>query len=249
MEQPEISVVVPAYQEEKRIAQTVVAFSRFLSENYPGAELIVVCDGCTDNTAGVVRENFAGDRCQLKVIELTANQGKGQAVKEGMLAAAGRYLFFTDADLSFQPQVLNSLLEPLRNGADIAISQRKKETRYPGLGRRIIASGSRFLIGNIVLPGIRDTQAGFKGFRREPAQFLFKRARIKRFLFDLEILILARRCGFKIEKVYVDWTDRAGSTVSVVVDSLRSMRDLVLILFWVATNQYDLSGGTQKATM
>jgi dolichyl-phosphate beta-glucosyltransferase len=122
------------------------------------------------------------------------------------------------------------------------VAQRKKETQYPSWGRRFVAVASRALVGNLVLPGIRDTQAGFKGFTRNEARFLFSRARIRRFLFDLEILMMARRKGFKIQKVYVDWQDVPGSTVRLFLDTSRSVRDLILILFYLTFGFYKLNG-------
>jgi dolichyl-phosphate beta-glucosyltransferase len=235
---PNISLIVPAYNEEKRIPQTMAALSHYLDENHPGAELIVVCDGCADKTAETARNSFVGKECQLQVIELPENQGKGNAVKQGMLAASGEYLFFTDADLSFEPEVLGEFLQGLKNGADIVVAQRKKETQYTNSARSFVAVSSRWLVGNFVLPGIRDTQAGFKGFKREAAKKLFAVARIKRFLFDLEILLLAHHKGYRIDKVYVDWVDRPGSTVRIYAETVISLRDLLLILFWLATGQY-----------
>lgn len=235
---PTISLVVPAYNEEKRIASTISALSTYLCENFSSSELIVVCDGCKDKTADVARSSFVSGSCQLRIIEIVENQGKGNAVKEGFLAAQGEYQFFTDADLSFAPEVLSLLLAALTSGADVAVVQRKKETKYPSLARRIVALGSRWLIGNFILPGLRDTQAGFKGFKRDAARQLFAVARIKRFLFDMEILLIARQRGYRIDKVFVDWVDRPGSTVQIVLDTSRSLRDLMLIMFWSAIGQY-----------
>jgi dolichyl-phosphate beta-glucosyltransferase len=242
--EPRITLILPAYNEEKRIGPTVLALAKYLASRQSAysAELMVVCDGCKDRTADVARENFAeaavGDSVKFAVLDLKPNQGKGNAVKEGMLAASGDYIFFTDADLSFAPEVLEDFLGGLMAGADVCIAQRKRETQYPSLARRLVALGSRWLIGNIILPGIRDTQAGFKGFKRECARTLFSLTKIKRFLFDLEVLLLARTKGYRIEKVYVDWVDREGSTVNIALDTSRSLRDLFLILFWLYTGQY-----------
>ncbi|MBI5173463.1 MAG: glycosyltransferase [Candidatus Obscuribacter sp.] len=235
---PSISLIVPAYNEEKRIGETVRALSAYLESRHPDSELLIVCDGCKDRTAEVARQSFVGQTIGFKVLEVVPNQGKGNAVREGMLAAGGQYLFFTDADLSFAPEVLEDFLQGLLDGADIVIAQRKKETQYPSLARRFIATGSRWLIGNLILPGIRDTQAGFKGFKSACAKDLFAVVKIKRFLFDLEVLLLGRTRGYRIEKVYVDWVDRPGSTVHVVYDTARSLRDLLLILFYLFTGQY-----------
>jgi dolichyl-phosphate beta-glucosyltransferase len=154
------------------------------------------------------------------------------------MAAQGAVVVFTDSDLSYEPGLLEEFLVKLDEGADVVIAQRRKKTQYPGLGRRVLAIGSRFLVGNFLLPGIRDTQAGFKAFKQGAARDLFPLARTKRFLFDLEILVIARSKGLKIEKVYVDWQDREGSTVRIFVDTMRSLRDLLLIYTRVMFGAY-----------
>jgi len=239
MQQSLISIIIPAYQEEKRIANTIESLSAYLNPNYPGTEIIVVCDGCTDNTARVAEGAFRASRCSIKVIELPKNCGKGSAIKVGVKEARGDFIIFTDADLSFAPNTIDEFLPKLKDGADVVIAQRKKTVSYPGLGRRILAGCSRFLVGNFLLPGIRDSQAGYKAFSREAAHNLFSRMRTSRFLFDLEILIIARHKKYRIEKVYVDWENRAGSTVRLVVDSIRSARDLIIIYFMSLSGQYD----------
>jgi dolichyl-phosphate beta-glucosyltransferase len=234
-----ISLIIPAYQEEKRIGATISAISQYLERHHPDTELIVVCDGCTDGTAREAKTAFSAPSCRLKMIELAANQGKGNAVRVGVDAASGNFLFFTDADLSFAPEVMEEFLQRLQDGADIAIAQRKKNSQYPGVGRRLLALFSRFLVGNFILPGIRDTQAGYKAFTAGAAKYLFSRLRTSRFLFDLEILVMARRRNYRIDKVYVDWEDRPGSTVNLVRDTLRSAFDLAKILLRSWTGQYD----------
>jgi dolichyl-phosphate beta-glucosyltransferase len=228
-DQPLISLVIPAYQEEKRIGHTIGSWSAYLERHHPGTEVIVVCDGCTDRTAEVARRAFFATGCTLEVIELATNEGKGYAVRAGMREAAGEYLFFTDADLSYPPETMDELLPRLRDGADVVIAQRREKKTYQGPGRRILGVVSGFLVEYLVLPGIRDSQAGHKAFTRQAGKDLFSRLRTRRFLFDLEILVMAQRRKYRIEKVLVDWEDRPGSTVRIVVDSLRSLRDLLLI--------------------
>lgn len=225
-----ISVIIPAFQESSRIGATIQAWSNYLEQNYAGSEIIVVCDGCTDNTANVARQSMQSPNCTLDVIELVQNQGKGKAVQTGILKATRDLVVYTDSDLSYMPDILEKFIDAINNGADIAIAQRSKDEQYPGFGRRLIASVSRFVIGNFVLPGVRDTQAGFKLFKREVAIDVFKKMTINRFLFDLEILTIANIKKYKIDKVYVDWQDRPGSTVRIYVDTMRSGRDLLLIM-------------------
>jgi dolichyl-phosphate beta-glucosyltransferase len=238
---PRISMVVPAFQEGRRIGPTIAQLSAYLNQHYPGSELIVVCDGCTDNTALVAKENFGAPACEFKLIELPINRGKGAAVQAGVEAALGDYIFYTDADLSFAPEVLELFLPKLEDGADVAIAQRNKQQTYPGAGRRLLARISRFIVGNLVLPGIRDTQAGYKGFRRAAAKPLFRQLQVKRFLFDLEILVMARANNLRIEKVYVDWQDRPGSTVRIGLDTARAARDLVLICLRSLLGRYNFA--------
>jgi len=235
---PTLSIIIPAYQEEKRIGTTLVSVLGYLDRCHPASEVLVVCDGCTDNTADVARSHQNQTGCQLRVIEMPRNQGKGAVVKEGMLRAQGEFLFFTDADLSYSPELIDEFLSHLKDGADVAVAQRQKETKYPGIGRRMLAVVSRAVVGNLVTPGIRDTQAGFKAFRRVAAEYLFPRQRLKRFLFDLEILMLARRRGFRIDKIYVPWVDRPGSTVHLYRDACRASLDLALIYWWLLSGQY-----------
>jgi len=235
---PTLSVVFPAYQEEKRIGMTMEAWAKYLSANHPGTEVIVVCDGCTDGTAQAARNAFNAENCTLKVIELSPNRGKGNAVSVGVLAAQGEVVAFTDSDLSYEPELLGDFLYQIGAGADVVIAQRRKKTQYSGLLRRILAISTRFLVGNFLLPGIRDTQAGFKVFKQSVARDLFPRAKTKRFLFDLELLVIARSMDLKIEKVYVDWLDREGSSVRIYVDTIRSLRDLFLIYMRLILGTY-----------
>lgn len=233
-----VSVIVPAYQEEARLGESIRRLSQYVQMHYPGTEVIVVCDGCTDRTAEVARTAFAAPSCSLDIIELPRNQGKGHAVRVGMLAATGTQLLFTDADLSFSPETIGLLLERLENGADVVIAQRTAATAYPGLARRALGALSRVLVRRFVPPGVRDSQAGCKGFSREAGKDLFRRLRVQRFLFDVELLVMARRRGYRIDTVTVDWSDRPGSRVRIVADSARALRDLTLIAIRDLTGRY-----------
>lgn len=129
-----ISVIIPAFQESGRIGGTITAWSSYLNENYPNSEIILVCDGCTDNTAEMARSSLqASSNCTLEVIELPINQGKGKAVQTGVLKAAQDLVVYTDSDLSYLPNILNQFIEAIEEGADIAIAQRSKDEKYPAL--------------------------------------------------------------------------------------------------------------------
>jgi dolichyl-phosphate beta-glucosyltransferase len=236
MQHAKLSVIIPAYQEEERIVDTIKSLSIYLENKYPGSEIIVVCDGCTDNTATKAREAFVASKCTLKIIELAKNAGKGYAIKIGVKEAQGDYIIFTDADLSFPPNTMEKFLPRLIAGADIVIAQRKKTASYLNPERRILAHCSRFFVGNFLLPGIGDSQAGYKAFSRTVAKKIFPRARTNRFLFDLEILLIAKRENYVIEKVNTDWVDKPGSKVRPVLDSLRALCDLFIIYCFLLPN-------------
>lgn len=226
----EISVIIPAFQEEERIGYTIEKLASYLDASKTSAEIVLVLDGCTDQTEAVAQAAIVNKKCIFNIIKLPTNCGKGFAVKQGMLKAAGQYLFFTDADLSFAPNIIPQFLERLKAGADIVIAQRQKSSTYSHIVRRLLATFSRAIIGNFVVPGIRDTQAGFKAFRQDVARALFTDLKIPGYLFDLELLLIAKRRGYRIEKVYVDWSDRPGSKVRPFKDALRAANDLVAIL-------------------
>lgn len=236
---PPLTVIVPAYQEEKRIGETLRELLDHLEQHHPGAEVIVVSGGSTDNTVGIARRFESYSNAMLRVIELKQTKGKGAAVRAGVFEASGEYVLFTDADLSYSPILFDQFIARLRNGADMAIAQRVDETKYGGVGRNLLAKASRFLVGNIVTPGISDTQAGLKAFRRSVALDLFRCQMVDGFLFDIEVLLLARRRGYHIEKIIVGWEDKPGSTFRVVRDTTRAAWDLLKIYWRLATGQYD----------
>jgi dolichyl-phosphate beta-glucosyltransferase len=234
------SLIIPAYQEEKRIGTTLKELCTYLNSDHPDVELIVVSGASTDNTVNIARQYETIIKEKLKVLDLKDANGKGAAVRAGVLEASGDYILFTDADLSYPPTLFDQFIERLKNGADIAIAQRIGTGKYLGLGRYLLARISRFFVGNILIPGIGDTQAGLKAFTMSAAQYLFKRQKVNGFLFDLEILLLARRKGYRIEKIYVKWEDKPGSTFRLVGDTSRAVVDLLKIYWRLATGQYEI---------
>jgi len=238
-----LSVIIPAYNEEYRLPGYLLRILKYLEEAYPNnqAEILVVDDGSTDATAAVASSlnNGAG---RIKVIRLERNRGKGYAVRTGMLAAKGILRIFTDADGATPFEEIEKLLQSLENGADIAVASRalKDDTRTVRSNplRKFIGNAFNLLVRSLAVPGIYDTQCGFKLFKGEIAAALFSAQRISKFGFDVEVLFLARKHGFRIVEVPVNWNDVAGTKVHVVKDAVRMFRDVFVTRLRWATGKY-----------
>ncbi|MDO8530620.1 MAG: glycosyltransferase family 2 protein [Dehalococcoidia bacterium] len=229
-----LSVVIPAYNEERRIGATLLDVAQYLERQPYSSETLVVDDGSLDGTAGVV-EQCAREHPHVRLLR-APHRGKGHAVKTGMLAATGEHRFLCDADLSMPIQELGKFLPPRLTDYDIAIGSREASG-----ARRIGEPLSRHLAGRVfnlfvrmaAVPGIQDTQCGFKCFRAEAAQSLFPLQRLPGFAFDVEVLFLARRAGLRVVEVPIEWRYRAESKVSPLRHALGMARD-VLRVRWSA---------------
>lgn len=237
-----LTLVVPAYFEEDGIAATVAEVEAKLGHlrDDGGFELIVVDDGSTDATADRAREAGAD-----VVIKLAENQGKGGAVRAGMLAASGRTVAFTDADLSYSPDQVIGLLERIEAGWDVVAGSRKHtETRTLVTARRLREVGGRVvnaLTSAVLLGQYRDTQCGLKAFRSDVAQVIFSHTRINGFAFDIEVFHLVERYRLTLCEVPVELTNSTRSTVHVVRDTSRLVRDLFRIRSIAHTGGYELA--------
>jgi glycosyltransferase involved in cell wall biosynthesis len=215
-----VSVVIPAYDEAARLPLTLDGWVTFFARQPYAAEVLVVDDGSRDDTTGVVQAFAAGHRGPpaIRSLTLIRNQGKGGAVKAGMLAAAGANVFYADADLNVAPEHLDPALAFLAAGYDVVAGQRRLRA-YAATERslRRVLSGALVQATRrvLVLPVIRDTQCGFKGFRAGAARAIFERARIRSFAFDVEVLYLAWRLGMRIKELPVDVVFRSGGTFDV----------------------------------
>jgi len=251
-QQPYLSVIIPAYNEEKRLPGSLQTVLEYLeAQSYP-AEVVVVDDGSADGTAGIVqrlmseRELLAQtneySNCELKFIA-SEHRGKGYTVRRGMLAAAGKYILFTDADLSTPINDVERLLQWLEQGYAVAIGSREgseahryNEPFYRHLMGRVFNLLVRFVTGST----LEDTQCGFKAFSYEACQDVFQRlqlygdgsATVKGPMvtgFDVELLFLAHKRGFKVKEVPVNWYHVGGSKVSPLKDSIRMVRDIIKV--------------------
>jgi len=211
-----LSIVIPAYNEKQRIGPSLEKILGYLKMK-PFASEVIVVEG----------------RVSFRIVRLDANQGKGYAVKAGVLASAGQVILFTDADLSTPIDDLDKFLPRLDEGYDVVIGSRA----LPGCDIRVRqaapreAMGKLFnrLVGLSVMKGCPDTQCGFKAFRRAAAMDLFSRLQTKGFSFDVELLLLARKAGYRIAEVPVVWCNSRPSRVRLVRGSWQMLREIMRI--------------------
>lgn len=225
----DLTVVVPAYNEEARLGPSIERVVAYCEAERPAYELLVVDDGSTDRTVEVARA-AAGDNPRVRVLAQGRNRGKGAAVRAGMQAAVGRYVLFSDADLATPIEELGKLQAALARGNDIAIASRALaesdiRTRQHPL-RELMGRGFNLMVRLALMGGIKDTQCGFKLFTREAAHDLFGRATVDGFAFDVEILLLARG-RYQIAEVPVIWRHVEESKVSPGTDAARMFLDIL----------------------
>lgn len=229
---PYLSFIIPAYNEKSRIIASLEKGLGFFSHQPFQTEIIVVNDGSTDSTSAVVREINGTDTVSIRLLEQPRNMGKGAAVRRGMLEACGEYRLFSDADFSTPVQETTKMLRCLKDGADICIGSRGIDTslvkKHQPFYREFIGNQFNVVIQALFTPGIRDTQCGFKGFSAHAAQVLFSRAVLDGFAFDVEILYVARRLGFRIDEIAVEWYNDERSTVGFR-HSWSIIRELLII--------------------
>jgi glycosyltransferase involved in cell wall biosynthesis len=237
---PTISIVIPAFNESRRIADSLSTVCEFLGSTRLSFEILVVDDGSTDETAKIVRRF---EREGVRLIHHAENRGKGYSVRTGALKAIGTYVLFTDADLSTPIDELHKLYDIAeRDPADIVIGSRAIDRRY------IERHQSRFReIGGIAFNGLvriglglklHDTQCGFKLFHRDRTRSIFEEQTIDGFGFDPEILFLAARRRLRIREVPVRWSHADDTKVRVIRDGLRMIADLVRIRLNDFTGRY-----------
>jgi dolichyl-phosphate beta-glucosyltransferase len=236
---PFLSVVIPAYNEEYRLPRTLEQIFSFLQEQSYASEVLVIENGSGDRTYEVAKE-FAERYENLHVLR-EERRGKGNAVKRGMLEARGKYRFLCDADLSMPIVQITRFLPPQLD-TDIAIGSREapgavryNEPEFRHFGGRLINLAIRLLI----LPGLQDTQCGFKCFRAEVADKIFSCQSIPGWSFDIEVLFIARKYDYQIVEVPIDWYFDAATKLRAVNDALRMLRDIFLIHWNNLRGKYD----------
>jgi dolichyl-phosphate beta-glucosyltransferase len=256
---PELSIIIPAYNEEGRLARTLLRIREyFAGRRVPPAvapeigldqlEILIVDDGSKDGTARIAEE-WAREMPCVRLVSNRENRGKGYSVRHGMLEARGRLALFTDADLSSPIQEIEKLLAAIAAGYDLAIGSRAldrslisiHQARHRELAGIVFNGLMRVITG---LP-FHDTQCGFKIFRREPSRIIFEEQRIERFGFDPEILYLAKSHGLRIAEVPVRWAHDPATKVHVLRDSVMMFCDLLLIRWSWLLGRYPKKSGAQ----
>lgn len=247
-DEPDLTVVIPAYNERSRIVPTIASIAAHLSATERTWELIVSDDGSTD---GCPEHLHALGMTNLRVVTSGANEGKGAAVRRGLRAARGRVVLFADADCSTPIAELEPMLAELDAGADVVVGSRTIEGAATSnkSGLRHLLSTTLRLIVSILLPtGVQDTQCGFKLFRRDVAHQLADAQTITGFSFDLELLYLAKQRGMTVVEHPVSWFDAPGSTVDPARESLRFIRDILRIRWSSLRGVYRTSPATSAYT-
>ena len=242
IKKPFLSVVIPAYNEAKRIPLTLIDIDKHLSAAKYPYEIIVVDDGSTDDTAAVV-ERFTKMIPNLRLTGYGENRGKGGAVKFGMLEAVGRYRLLMDADNSTSVDHFDKMIPCFEEGYDVVICSRAHKeselTPSQGLLRQVLGKGGNLIIQALVLPGIWDTQCGFKAFSEKAAEDVFPIQRVSGWGFDIEILGLAKRLGFKIKQIPVIWVNDTASHVGASA-YIKTLLETLRIRVWLWRDVYGI---------
>lgn len=230
MAAPLLSIIIPAYNEERRLPTTLEKTRQFIEQQSYLTEVLVVENGSQDRTFQIADE-FSRQHSWLRVIR-EEQRGKGRAVKRGMLEASGQFRFMCDADLSMPIDEVNRFLPPLQMDFDIAIGSREapgavryEEPLYRHLGGRVI----NLIIRLLALPGLQDTQCGFKCFRAAVAEDLFRSQTMSGWAFDVEVLFIARKRGYRITEIPIPWYFMSESKVNLYQDTPKMVLDILKI--------------------
>lgn len=235
-----LSIVIPAYNEEKRIGKTILAINEYLQKQNYSYEIIVADDGSKDNTVNLVK-NLGEKVKNLRVIDNKENHGKGYVVRHGIMEAKGEYRLFMDADNATTVDQVENLLPFFKNGYDVVIGDRDlKESeikKHQSRFKEILGDMANVLIQILAVPGIKDTQCGFKCFSAKFAEEIFPKLKVNRWGFDIEILALARKFGYKIKTVPVVWINDEESKVSMS-GYINTLKELFQIKWNLISGKY-----------
>ena len=242
---PELSIVIPTYNEAGRIESTLTQLSKYLKEEKINAEVLVVDAQSPDGTAKLI-EKYKNQFSNLRILDAGPKPRgkfiKGRQVKKGMLEAKGQYVLFMDADLATPLRYIKNALEELKSGKQVAICVRDLQKSHKGL-RKLVSGAGNLLVQMLLLPGIKDTQCGFKAFSKQATAVVFPAQTIDGWGFDMEILAIARKSGYSVGLIDVpDWQDiKEGSKISgssPIKASLQTFGDLINIRWGFLRGRY-----------
>ncbi len=251
MAHPHLSIVIPAYNESARIESTLERVLQCVGAQNWDAEVLVVDDGSEDATPAIVTQ-WVKRHPRLHLIENPGNRGKGYSVRNGLLQAAGDVVLFTDADLSAPMKEAELLLEALAAGADVAIGSRwmdrTRQTIHQPMYRQFFGRCFNWITRIVMGLPFKDTQCGFKAFKRPAAQIIFRLQRIERWGFDPEILFIARKLKYKIVEVPVTWGHDERSRMSYLKDGMKMLEEMAVIRTNSLAGRYDQDIAALKDT-
>ena len=239
---PKYSIIIPAYNESARLGATLATVLAYVEKCKWDAEIIVVDDGSSDNTAEIAL-GYAKTNAGLQLLQNPGNRGKGYSIRNGMLHGRGEILLFSDADLSSPIEEAEKLFAAIAGGADIAIGSRwlssELQTQRQPVQRQILGRIFNLMLRITLGLGFKDTQCGFKAFTRPAVQKIFPLQRIERWGFDPEILFLARKFGFRVDEVPVRWGHVGGTRINPLVDGARMFQEMLRVRWYDLTGKYD----------
>jgi len=233
--------VIPAYNERDRILPTLESVLAYAGRQGWNAEVLVVDDGSRDETAEIVTQ-FAARHPMVRLVRNPGNRGKGYSVRNGMLRASGEILLFSDADLASPIEESEKLFAAIAAGADIAIGSRwirsELQTQRQPLHRQLMGRLYNLLMRIVLGLNFKDTQCGFKAFKRSTAQRIFQFQKIERWGFDPELLYLARKFGLRVVEIPVAWAHQEGARIHPVRDGMRMFGELLTVRWNAIRGQY-----------
>ena len=251
MGNPRVSIIIPAYNEADRLGRALEQVLRCVRHRAWQAEVVVVNDGSSDDTSDLVRQ-WMETHPELTLLENAGNRGKGYSVRNGLLQASGDIVMFTDADMSAPIEEAERLFAAIEAGADVAIGSRwlekQRQTRHQPLYRRFFGRCYNRLTRTVMGLPFKDTQCGFKAFRREAAQDIFRLQTIERWGFDPEILFIAQKLGLHIEEVPVSWGHDERSRISYLRDGTQMLKEMLEIRNNSLHGRYDRAIAAMRDT-
>lgn len=243
MTTPDLSIIIPAYNEEALIPGTLDSLQNYMSARPEQYEIIVVDDGSRDKTAASIQAWQQHSSVDLRLLVNQKNMGKGFSIRRGVLESRGHYVIFIDADLPYELYAIDDFLKALRNGCDLAVGSRVLPgSQVKGVPALRYAAGQVFswMVQAVLFRGLPDTQCGFKGFTSVAAKEIFRRLTIGGFGFDVEMLFIARKLEFGIQPIAVHMIEhRQRSRVRLFIDSLKMFSNLFMVRWMDWQGKYD----------